>query len=175
MAESDKRKSEGIEFESLIRGKLKELAPSVNLNIYPSEYTYNYKKLEIPIGKNLPSCDIAISDNKDLFLIEVDTKGTPTWNAVKVWFYIKRGGRFDEWKKPEKIHLLHFVSENVSNYDFLIAQELASETEELAHIKLKEQGIVFQYDIERFTYGRSESREDVVNNLCKRIINKLQE
>ena len=128
------------------------------------------------IKGRMPRCDIAISDNEDLFLIEIESKGTPTFNVAKVWFYIKHDGCFDEWKTPKRVYILHFVSENVKTYDFSIAKDLRLETQKIAQNELtKKQGVIFQYDnLERFELGQREM-EDVVKELSNRIIDKVKE
>jgi hypothetical protein len=170
---SSRKRSEGLELQTLTRKRLRELTSDRNLEIYPREYTYNYKKLGVTIGRNKPRCDIAISSDENLFLIEIDTGGMPTFNAAKVWFYLRHDGRFDERGKPKRVTLLHFVRMGKSEYDVQIAQELASEIEKVAQIKLKEHGVCLRYIIERFDYGER-SVEDVANYLSNKIIDKIK-
>ncbi len=169
----EKKKREGYEFERFVRQKLNDLVAPLNLKVHPNEYAYDYERLGISVGRNLPSCDIAILNDHELFLIEIDTKGDPTSNAAKVWVYIRGGGLFDELGRHANVHLIHFVSEKPSEYDFSIARELADGANEEASAKLKGLSISFWYEIERFDLG-SKSIEDSADDLCQTILLKLK-
>lgn len=173
------RNQYGAKLQSFIRERLRECAPSLNLEVYNRElgtieYPYNYKKIIPDFKGRRPSCDIAISDNENLFLIEIESKGSPTWNAVKVWFYIRHDGCFDEWKKPKKVYILHFVSEKIKDYDLRIAEDLGDEIEEISKNELKKKGINLQYDSLRFEIDQKEM-EQVAKELSEKIIGKIKE
>lgn len=169
------RESKGLKLQYFVRGRLRELAPSLNLEVYDRalgtiEYPYNFPDIK---GRR-PSCDIAISDNENLFLIEIESKGTPTWNAVKVWYYIKHGGRFDEWKSPKEVYILHFVSEKIRDYDFRIAKDLGNEIEKISKTKLKRKGLHLEYGtLERFKINQK-GMEEVAEELSQKIIDKIK-
>lgn len=167
------RQGKGLKLQSLVRERLRKLASGLNLEMYnqTKEYPYNYKRIISNFKGRNPSCDIAISDNENLFLVEIDSQGTPTFNAVKVWFYIKNGGCFYEWKEPKRVYLLHYVSEKIRVYDFSIAKDLRLEINELA----KKQGIFFQYEnFERFELAQR-GIESVAKELSRKIIDKVKE
>jgi hypothetical protein len=171
------RESKGLELQSSVRKRLKKIAPRLNLEIYnrTKEYSYNYGKFTSQLKGRMPSCDTAIFGNGDLFLIEIDSKGTPTRNVAKVWFYVKNGGRFDEWKKPKKVYILHFLSENVTDYDLSIAEALRLETEKISKKEpTKKQEILFQYgNFEKFKLEQREM-QDVAKELSDRIIDQVR-
>jgi hypothetical protein len=164
------RKSNGVQLQKLVREMLVAHFSSSNLEVYPKEYCYNYRKF-IPKLRRNPSCDIAISDNENLFLIEIESQGTPSWNALKVWHYIKHGGCFNEWKEPKRVYILHFASKRIRKYDISIAKDLIKEIRKTARKKgmhLKYEGLL------RFDSSQKE-REDIAKKLSNRIIKKIKE
>jgi len=86
-----------------------------------------------------PACDGWLYDDKKriLVLLELEFKGSATYNAGKFLLYIKSEGKFRELgpfhqERPEKVILIHLLSQHLTLYENQIAEAIKEEVENAA-------------------------------------------
>jgi hypothetical protein len=82
------------------------------------KYHLDFNKLGKPFGDD-PYCDYwLISKKKDeLILIEIEFFGRPQLNLLKLYYYIKSNGQFNELFQPTKVNIIQFISNKIDLHD----------------------------------------------------------